>query len=174
MLWRNHLCTAASLALLSTGLAGCGFHPLYADQAAPGAVGPALASVKVEQVHDRLGQALTNQLRDDFNPTSAGVAAQYRLEVAITRTILDQAGRTDGTASHTSVRISANYALRRLSDNQAVTTGNVRTQNGFDVTDNQYGNTIAQQTQELRAVHELGDQIAGRVALYFQQTAAKP
>ena len=173
MSWRSRS-ALAGLALLGASLAGCGFHPLYAEQTGGGTLDPVLASVEVPQVHDRLGQALTNYLRDGFNPTSAGVAKRYRLEVSLIKSEYDQAIRSDGTASYTNVHLTATYVLRQLGDGKAVITANAVAHNGFDVLDNQYGNTIAGQSLEMRAVRDLSDQIQSRVAIYFQQTAAKP
>jgi LPS-assembly lipoprotein len=173
MSWRNRLLTVVGTGLLGVSLAGCGFHPLYADHGRD-ALDPALASIQVEQIHDRLGQVLTNQLRDGFNPTSTAAPARYRLEVALTSTHYDSALRSDGTASHTSIRITANYVLRSLADSKPALTGNIRSDNGLDVLDNQYANTIGVQTEELRAVRDVGDQIHEKVAIYLRQTAAKP
>jgi len=172
MSWHKGLKTVACMSLLGLGLAGCGFHPLYADHGNQG-VDPALASIQVDQIHDRLGQVLTNQLRDGFNPTSAPVQARYHLEVAIATQQYDSALRSDGTASHTVIRVVANYVLRTLGDNKEVISGKVQADNGLDVLDNQYANTIGAQTEELRAVRDLGDQIHQKVALYLHQLAAK-
>jgi LPS-assembly lipoprotein len=173
MSWRNRLLAIVGTSLLGAGLAGCGFHPLYADHGHD-KLDPALASVEVNQIHDRLGQVLTNQLRDGLNPTSTGVPARYRLEVVLTNTHYDSALRSDGTASHTSIRMAASYVLRSLADGKPALTGNVRSDNGLDVLDNQYANTIGLQTEELRAVRDVGDQIHEKVAIYLRQTAAKP
>lgn len=173
MSWRNSLLAIVGAGLLGGSLAGCGFHPLYADHSQDG-LDPALASVKVSQIHDRLGQVLTNQLRDGFNPTSGGVPARYQLEVSLTKTEYDSALRSDGTASHTSIRITANYVLRSLADSKTALTGVVQSDNGLDVLDNQYANTTAQQTEELRAVRDVGDQIHEKVAIYLRQNVAKP
>ena len=172
MSWRSRLSAAVGLALLGTGLAGCGFHPLYAAHDENG-LDTGLASVQVDQIRDRLGQVLTNQLRDGFNPTSASVPARYRLSVALIKQEYDSATRSDGTASHTTVRFLADYALRNIADNKPVISGQIRSDNGLDVLDNQYANTIGEQTEELRAVHDVGDQLHERVALYLRQVAAK-
>jgi LPS-assembly lipoprotein len=173
MSWRNRLRVLLGTGLLGAGLAGCGFHPLYADHGHDGS-DTALASVEVDQIRDRLGQVLTNQLRDGFNPTSAAVPARYELEVSLTSSQYDSALRSDGTASHTSIRISANYVLRNLADKKTALTGNVRADNGLDVLDNQYANTIGVKTEELRAVRDVGDQIHEKIAIFLRQTAAKP
>jgi LPS-assembly lipoprotein len=173
MSWRNRLLAIVGTGLLGAGLAGCGFRPLYADHGND-KLDPALASVQVSQIHDRLGQVLTNQLRDGLNPTSAGVPARYQLEVALTNTHYDSALRSDGTASHTSIRMTANYVLRSLADSKPALSGSVESDNGLDVLDNQYANTIGLHTEELRAVRDVGDQIHEKVAIYLRQTAAKP
>ena len=173
MSWRNHLSAAAGLTFMGLGLAGCGFHPLYAEHRESG-FDATLASVQVSQVRDRLGQILTNELRDGFNPTSASVPVRYRLDVSITKQEYDQAVRSDGTASHTAVRILADYTLHTMPDNKVVTSGQVHTDNGLDVLDNQYANTVGERTEEIRGVRDVGDQIHERVVLYLQQVAGKP
>jgi LPS-assembly lipoprotein len=173
MSWRSRLFAAASLGLASLGLAGCGFHPLYADHQENG-LDKTLASIQVDQVRDRLGQMLTNQLRDGFNPTSAGLPARYRLDVSLTKQEYDSALRSDGTASHTTIRVTAAYALHNLVDNKLATSGTVSSTNGLDVLDNQYANTIGQRTEEARAVQDVGEQIHERVVLYLRQVADKP
>jgi LPS-assembly lipoprotein len=170
MLWRNRLQNLLGVGLLGASLAGCGFHPLYADHSRD-PLEPALASVQVDQIKDRLGQVLTTQLRDGFNPTSAGVPARYRLEVYLQTQHYDSALRSDGTASHTNIHVLANYVLRSLADNKPVFSGKAQSDNGLDVLDNQYANTIGEQTEELRAVHDVGDQIHQRVAIYLRQAA---
>jgi LPS-assembly lipoprotein len=168
MSWRNRLFSIVATGLLGTGLAGCGFQPLYADHGSNG-LDPALASVQVNQIHDRLGQVLTNQLRDGFNSTSDTVPAKYRLEVALTKAEYDSALRSDGTASHTAVRVTAQYTLRSLKDGKAALQGQVQSDNGYDVIDTQYSNTVGQQTEELRAVHDVGEQLYQKVAIYLHQ-----
>ena len=64
--------------------------------------------------------------------------------------------------------------LRSLADSKPALTGSVRSDNGLDVLDNQYANTIGVQTEALRAVRDVGDQIHEKIAIYPRQTAAKP
>jgi LPS-assembly lipoprotein len=172
MSWRSAILAAAGLGFVSLGLAGCGFHPLYGEHEQSGLDGT-LAAIQVDQIRDRLGQILTNQLRDGFNPTSAGIPARYRLSVSLVKQEYDSALRSDGTASHTTIRITASYALHSLGDNKLATSGTVNSTNGLDVLDNQYANTIGEQTEETRAVHDIGEQIRERVVLYLQQVASK-
>ena len=93
MSWRNRFIAVAWSGLVGLSLAGCGFHPLYAAHDGDG-LDTTLASVQVDQIRDHLGQVLTNQLRDGFNPTSTVVPARYRLEVALTKQEYDQAVRS--------------------------------------------------------------------------------
>jgi hypothetical protein len=138
-----------------------------------------LATVKVTPLTERIGQVMTTELQDGFNPSGVKVPPHYVLSVVLTRTRADLLIRTDGTASRTQYTVSATYTLRRVTDNAAVLTGSSRLVSGIDVNDNNnYSNIVAGNEAELRLVRDLSDQIRGRVAIYLRQqsesAAAKP
>src|SRR6266851_3289351 len=119
---------------LAPALGGCGFHPLYAEPHRE--VMTDLATVKVTPLTERIGQVMTTELQDGFNPSGVKVPPHYVLSVVLTRTRADLLIRTDGTASRTQYTVSATYTLRRVTDNAAVLTGSSRLVSGIDVNDN--------------------------------------
>src|SRR5690348_8076223 len=68
------------------GLAGCGFHPLYAPPAQErSAFDENLAAITVDPIPDRIGQLLANSLRDSFTARgSASAGKQFGLTVVLT------------------------------------------------------------------------------------------
>jgi len=58
-------------------LAACGFHPLYGEGGRSDELAAKLASIRVAQITERYGQAMTNELHDGL--ISACVARHHDL-----------------------------------------------------------------------------------------------
>jgi LPS-assembly lipoprotein len=168
MWWRNRLAAAAACLVL----AGCGFHPLYGDAGGDGDLSKQLAQIQVMQISEHYGQVMTNNLSDGLNPHSLRLAAVYKLEVALRETTWQYATKADGTPSRSQLQLSASWALRRISDNKVVTKGSVKSSAGYDVLSNDYANVVTGNTDELRAVHDLSDQIQLSLADYLTHPAS--
>ncbi len=148
-------------------LGGCGFQPLY-QQSGRAGFDPLLASVKVAQIGDRMGQLMTNQLRDAFNPTSnQTVSPVFTLEVALILRETDVAIRTDSLASRTDTFLGATWILRRNSDGKTVYRGRSLVETGHDVTNSEYANVVAGNNDLARSVREVGIDIQTKVTLFL-------
>lgn len=162
---------ALLLAGAALALAGCGFHPLYADHAESG-FDADLASIKVNTIKDRLGQLLTSSLRDGLNPSGAKVAPRYVLDVKLTVTRAELGILATGTASRAQVTVNASFVLRELPGTGAVLQGSTRTVSAFDTLTDDYATTVAQQSAEERSIGDLSDDIRTRVAAFVKQRRA--
>jgi LPS-assembly lipoprotein len=149
-------------------LAGCGFQPLYGDGSRSDKLSTELASIRVTQIAEHYGQAMTNDLHDGLNPHAMQVPAVYNLEVALREGTLQIAIRADGTPSRQALQLSATWLLRRIADNQIVTKGSAKSSTGYDVLDNDYGNVVSANNGELRAVRDLSEQIQLTLADFLQ------
>ena len=170
MSWRSK----AALSVTLMVLAGCGFSPLYGDHAgsSDASVAGDLATIRVNQIGERYGQLMTNQLHDSFKPSGGAIPSVYELNVGLTESRSDIASRADGTASRTTIAMVANWQLRRISDGTVVTSGMARAQGGHDVLSNEYANVISADTDEVLAVRDCSEQIEERVALYMRSLHA--
>ena len=166
MSWRSKAALGAALMALT----GCGFSPLYGDHAGPSGANVAsdLGTIRVNQIGERYGQLMTNQLHDTFKPQGGAIPAVYELNVGLTEIKSDIAARADGTASRSTISMTANWQLRRITDGTVVTSGVVRSQGGHDVLSNEYANVVSADTDEVLAVKDCSDQIEERVALYMR------
>src|ERR1700722_1459450 len=107
MSWRSKTALGAALMALS----GCGFSPLYGDHAgsSDASVAGDLATIRVNQIGERYGQLMTNQLHDSFKPRGGAIPAVYELNVGLTESRSDIAARADGTASRTTISMIATW-----------------------------------------------------------------
>jgi len=158
-------------------LAGCGFHPLYADHARSG-FDADLASIKVSSIADRQGQVLAIALRDGLNPRGARVETRYTLDVKVTSGVEDLGLRPDGTASRREVTMTAKFTLKdakKPNDDKAIVLqGTTHSVSSFDVLADNYATVVAEHSAEERTVQDIGDDILTRLQLYVSKHRAAP
>jgi LPS-assembly lipoprotein len=167
---RRRVTRIAALLLAGLALAGCGFHPLYGErEIAPSAD---LAAVDVRPIPNRIGQMLELRLRDTFNPSGASVPKLYALQVVLQESRGNFAIRKDGTASREIYDIYCTFTLYRAGDHQSLFAGQFRSNDSFDVAENEYSVVVAEQNAQSRAVRDIGDNIRERVALFLRRQNA--
>jgi LPS-assembly lipoprotein len=164
MSWRR----TVWIVLTAAGLAGCGFHPLYAENDGKGPLEPRLATVRVAQITERDGQQMTNMLRDAFNPHAISVPAAYQLEISLVKRKFDVLRHSDATSSRNDTELTAKWTLRRLSDNKTVLTGTSTSLNSHDVLTNDYANVVSQQGDLDDGVRMVSEDIENRVVAWLQ------
>jgi LPS-assembly lipoprotein len=161
----NRLIAAAALCALT----GCGFSPLYGDNAgAP--VAQKLDEVAVANIPERTGQLLRESLQARLEAAGAPDVQHYLLRVNYSI-----AGQTEGTQEDTSVTrerfvATAAWTLSPIGDpGQKLAAGQASTGDALNVIDNQYfaldleTNTINRQLAD-----QIAQQIATQVAVYFK------
>lgn len=161
----------ALLAVL-TGLAGCGFAPLYGKRG-DGArtTEAALNQVQIATIPDRSGQMLRNRLMDRMYQDGRPVDAAYELNVRLSETEAGLGIRRDATASRTRLDTTAQYRLTRKSDGKELINQTIRASVSFNQLDAQYATLTAREDARARALNEIGEQIVNRLALYFGHDA---
>jgi len=165
---------AVALSLTCLSLAGCGFRPMYGENntalAAKDTGGNnKLTQVRIDPIADRIGQELNNLLRDRMNPGGQPDVPVYRLAVTMSEIQQDIAGDNDEHVRHKILKVTATYTLypvkedkERLMDNQTS-----RITVSFDTLDDPYNDIASYQDAQRRAVEQLADMIAARVAVFF-------
>ncbi|HEV2161561.1 MAG TPA: LPS assembly lipoprotein LptE [Stellaceae bacterium] len=157
-------------ALASAPLAGCGFHPLYGGHTA-GEYDPRLAAIKVDPIPDREGQLLELALREKLNPRGVTTPTLYTLSVILTLTLTDLGIQRNATSTRSEVNAGANYTLRGAGINIA---GSSRTVSAFNLQNDAWAATVAQDDARERAIEDLADAIYMQLSLWSrQQTAAR-
>jgi len=159
--------SVAGLLLLGLSLAGCGFQPLYGAHTIH--TDADLAGIRVDPIHERAGQLLEIALRDGFNPENIGVEARSVLVVILGESVGDFAIRSDGTTSRQIYNLTAAFKLTDLKTHKLLLEGHSRSNNSYDVAENEYSVVVARDSAEKRAVRQLSDDIRARVAMFFRQ-----
>lgn len=156
----------AAAALLLGTLCGCGFHPLYAEKS-PLGYDPALASVQVRPVPDRVGQILVASVRDQLNPNGVRLKPRYVLTIDMATARADLGIRRDNTSSRGELAINANLSLNDAGSNAVLFRDTLRTVTSYNRPDDAYAATVAEDNARELAAADLGREIAERIAVYL-------
>ena len=166
---------------LALGLAGCGFHPLYAIPNTPhGTMRQDLGSIYVEPVPDRLGYELRNSLLDLLDARAEAGGAAYRLRMTLSQRneAIGVQSQTVGSVTQTAITryndtLSVDYELVDSKTNAVVSHGKESGLSAYNVLSSPYATLMAQQDAERRAADDIADRIRIDLAVYFAQ-GAKP
>ena len=153
---------AASLALASVGLGGCGFTPLYG---APG-VSSRLASIKVIAPDGRTGFLVRQHLEDAF-ASNRGAPAAYAMRLNLSEARYPRGIRTDNVATRYEYVITADYSLANQPSGDVAKKGRVRVEVTYDSADQPYASIAAQQDAQDRAAEETARRIQLEVAAWL-------
>jgi LPS-assembly lipoprotein len=152
-------------------LAGCGFHPLYAQRGSAPRINERLEDVAVDIIPNRQGQILRNELLDRVTPRGAPSHPTYHLGIQLTESRQEFAIRTDETATRSDVILTAQFTLRRSADDKVVHQGIAVVRNSYDLLQNKFATLSAAEDARDRALTQLAEEIRTRLAIYFERIA---
>ncbi|HZH28718.1 MAG TPA: LPS assembly lipoprotein LptE [Azospirillaceae bacterium] len=168
MSWsRRRLLSAAALSTVAAAASACGLRPLYGERGVTASAKEQLTRVRIENIPERSGQILRNELIDRFYAGNGPGDSAYRLNVSLsiseTRTVI----RADDTSLRRLVTAVARYQLQDAGTGGVVTSGTLSTSATFPFQEAQYGILVARETVTRDLLVALADDITTRVALYF-------
>lgn len=153
---------------LALCLGGC-LQPLYGPAAGgrPG-VAAELATIEVDDIPDRLGFELRNELNFLLNGEGRPTGGAYRLRINVRQgTATAIVDTLTGRAQSATLNFDATYALLRTDGGKEVTAGRALTTVNYDRTAQRFGNVRAARDAEIRAAKQLAEQIRMRLAIFF-------
>ena len=120
-------------------------------------------------VPDRIGQILVSSLREQLNPTGQPVPARYVLSVTMSVDRSDLGIRRDNTSTRGELSINATLSLHEADGDKIVYSDAVRTVTSFNLPDDAYAATVAEDTARTEAADELGREIAERLTVFVRR-----
>lgn len=153
------------LGICGLALSGCQVSPLYGDRAGldgSSATANVLASISVDPPSDRVTQLVRNELL--FGLDSGTQNVQYRLALRATQSenVLGVGGT--GAATARSVRVTANYQLFRLGDDEVLAANTVFATASYDSVEQRFANERAAIDAQARAAREVAATIQAQLA----------
>ena len=140
-------------------VSACGYKPIYGPSgAAQGLDG----KVSIDAPSNRAGYILYHQLENRLKDTEDG---KYKLSFSISETSSRAAIDADGRAHRAVLEGFATYNLRRLSDNQTVTSGRVKGFTGYSTLAASVASHAASRDATQRLMTSLAEKIVFELVL---------
>jgi LPS-assembly lipoprotein len=155
------------LALLPL-LAGCGFHPLYADAR----LEPQLASIFVEPVAERDGYELRNTLINLLASNGESGGKAYRLKLILNRSNQGVALQNDATITRYNDTLTVTYVLTDA-EGKEVTRGTQTSLASYNTVNSPYATLAGQQDADKRAAEEIAERIRLDMGVFFHRRDGK-
>lgn len=177
--------TRTALALIAViaafALSGCGLSPVYGEYSGSknAAVVSSLDSVYIDSIPDRTGQKLRNILMDRFYQSGRKnlADAQYRLRIGgVGESIYGLGIAKDATATRSQIKLSTNFTLTRVGDPEGkpLIYRTLNAVSSFDTLASEYTTLVTEEDARDQTIHDLSEQIATLLELYFTNPAVFP
>jgi LPS-assembly lipoprotein len=163
------LCRAALTVLVLAALTGCGWRPLYGTDSTGRAATSEMQSIAIQNIPDRIGQILRNDLRDRLTPRGVPRQPLYRLAVEVSTSKVGLAIEPDAEITRSNFRLRASFQLVDLRLRQVVLKGSAFSVGSFNLVKSDFANVVAEQDVERRTARDVSDQIAVRLAVFFNR-----
>ena len=160
---------AAAALLLLLSLAGCGFHPLYADNRGA-QVEAKLADIRVETILDRPGQIMRNELINLMHDgVEAPVKPLYSLSVSLREVKANLGLQRDASATYARLYLTAKFRLTNIKTAQVVLEGQSNVNSTYGLPAGGYVTLSSEDDARERALKDLAEQLTTRIALYLRR-----
>lgn len=165
----RRLWPAATLALATLALAGCGLQPLYGGAGGQG-VAANLGAVDVPPIAGQAGWLMRNALRDRLGAGGAGIEAggtapRYRLDVRLDDRLESLGVLNNDTVSRERRLLRARYQLVDLASGDIVLDATAGSDAGIDVVSSEYATIAAEERALENLANEVADRIVTQLAL---------
>lgn len=161
--WR--VFAAVFVLALAAPLAGC-IQPLYGPNLDGTSNAAELRAVEVDEIPERIGHYVRNELIYGFNGTGAQVTPRYRLKVKLSERVQTPIyNTTTSFSTSATVVVDANYSLMTLPDNVEIAKGVAQALASYDRFTARFTNIRAARDAELRDAKVIADSIRTRIAI---------
>jgi LPS-assembly lipoprotein len=159
-------------------LTACDFHPLYGG-VSPGnresaGVSADLSEVRVDTIADRAGQIMRNELIDRLQAEGVPPPPTHHLVVTYSETQQDLGINNNATTTRGQLTLVVNFNLNNLATNSKETAGSVQKITEYNIQSSEFATILSRDDAERRAIREVADNIAERLAIYFRNKALYP
>lgn len=156
-----------SFLLLCFAITACGgWQPVHVDSDNQVAPDSRLGQVDIASVYSINGQNLYNALLDTFAKFPQKAEKNYRLTFSTATKVYSQASFTDGSASLTRKRYTANYTLRHGNQSQSFIS---TTATSVSQDNSPYNNTVLNQKADEQAMNVLAHAMSKRIAVFLRK-----
>ncbi len=155
------------LVVLSLGLMGCGYKPLYGASNDGVGVASSLSSITVQETDSRAGQLVRNKLLSSMRPAGSGHADEFSLSIVPTIAKSSLVDQSRPGIQRIRLRLMVSYQLTELSSGTELNSGKTFSSVSYDVVHEPVADLQAEANALSRAAQEVGADIHTRLAAFM-------
>ena len=144
----------------------CGFKPLYDNKEISDSKFSA-TEIYVEPIKGRIGQHITNSLKERLGKFSNSESSISTLKIVISSEKLPVAFKLDKTITRFNFVLDANYTLYNKQTAEVLTRGSIRSIAAYSIVFSEFANITAAKDAERRAAIDIGQEIGNRISLFI-------
>lgn len=151
-------------------LAACGFRPMYATSSFGGdsEISDQLAQIRIENIPNREGQLLRNELIDRFYRDGRPANPRYSLAVQPIDEFRRELDITIGSdTTRAQLRLKTVMTLTDLQTREVVLKDRLTTYASYNVLSDQYATSVSEHNTRDNSIRDLARQIEQKTALYL-------
>jgi len=148
-------------------LSACGFTPMYGTS---GDIQANLAQIEINNIPNREGQFLRNELIDRFYTSSRPDQPIYQLQISpIIERIIDLDITKTSDATRSQLHLSTAISLKDLRTSEVVLSKNLNSTSSFNILTSEFSTRVSEQNTRENTLNDLARQIELQIALYLKQ-----
>ncbi len=168
---KSRLSVCVLMSVFCLLISGCGFHPIYGARDSDSPVSEKLNDVAIENISDRYGQMLRNQLIDRMYGKGRPHNPAYHLDVHLRETEEGIGLLQNAITTLTELNLYADYSLKDAAGKEVVK-GTAHAVATFNQLQQEYGTLAADEGAHQRSLNEIAEEIVERLSLYFSEGTA--
>ena len=158
------------LALSVLFVAACGFHPVYGvNKYTSTGVEEYLQQIEIDNIPNREGQYLRNQLIDQFYRSGRPAHPRYKLMVSpVQESERDLDITIDSDTTRGQLRLTTTMTLMDKQTGKTLLNRPLRSIASFNIIESEFANRVSEQDTRENLLKDLARQIEEQLALYFK------
>lgn len=144
--------------------ANCGYKPIYSST---NKNNEEFLSIRVQNIKDRPGQILKNNLSNQLNPKNIKKTSKYHLFVNYGEGKEELGYRKDMSATRTNLIHNATYQLKIIKTGETILKGSAEITSSYDVVESIYATIIAEKNARIKGLKIISDIVVNEIAIYF-------
>lgn len=166
----RRLARIALVLALPLAAAGC-IHPLYGPTASGEDLQARLSGIVIDQVPERFGHYLVQELGFDLNGSGTEGKARYRLAIATNETVQSSIVSTiTGMATSATLLGTASFTLTETATSKVILAAAATATASYTRNDQRFASVRAARDAEIRVAEQLAEQIRTRIAAKLSRT----
>ena len=155
---------AMLLGALALPLGGC-LRPMYGEaKLGGGSVEAGLKGIVIDEVQDRLGHYLVEELRFELNGSGEQAPPRYRLSMTATENVQATiVNTTTGRATAATILATVNFTLTEIASKREVFKGTAFASASYDRSPDRFAALRAARDAEIRIAKTLAEQLRTRI-----------